>query len=373
MTDELRIEHKKITDLKPDPANANAGTERGLRALDDSLAEVGLGRSVLVDKNGYLIAGNKTVERSVDRGFEDAIVVHTRGDKLVVVQRDDLDLTSADDFKARKLAYYDNRVGQLDLEWNVDQVLSDLQSGVDLGNLFDVDAIFDALNAVEPELPADADQEAPALLNRWDVPDAIFSSDNDYEIPTLDIHLQATTLDLPFVVWGTQSISRPVPKGTLCFYVEDYRFEALWSDPSNIVNTRASALMEPNFSCYPSMPVAVGAYQIYRKRWIARWCQTHGMKVFVDLNVAPKWRDINMKGVPQGWSAYCTRGAHDAIDELDEEFALACDRAGKDNPLFVVYGGGDSTRDVCKQRGWLWLDNQKRRLNGTITEMNNGE
>ena len=88
-----KVEQRKIAELRPDPSNANKGTERGLRVLDDSISEAGLGRSIVVDKNGLIVAGNKTAERAVDWGFEDAVVVHTTGDKLVVVQRDDLDLT----------------------------------------------------------------------------------------------------------------------------------------------------------------------------------------------------------------------------------------------------------------------------------------
>ena len=127
----------KITDFKPDPNNANKGTERGLRLLDDSLAQVGLGRSIVVDKNGYIIAGNKTQERAVDQGFDDVEVVKTRGDKLVVVQREDLDLLDNDpNNPARKLAYLDNRVSELDLQWDVEQVLADVQADMDLGTFF---------------------------------------------------------------------------------------------------------------------------------------------------------------------------------------------------------------------------------------------
>lgn len=123
-----KIEHTKITELTPDSQNANLGTERGLRALDDSLASVGLGRSVVTDKHGRIIAGNKTVERATDRGFEDAIVVHTDGKQLVVVQRDDLDLSEGG--KARELAYYDNRVAELDLSWKPKQLQADKEAGV---------------------------------------------------------------------------------------------------------------------------------------------------------------------------------------------------------------------------------------------------
>lgn len=149
----MTTERRKITDFTPDPTNANKGTERGLRALDDSLAEVGLGRSIVVDKNGYVIAGNKTQETAVDRGFEDALVVHTTGEQLVVVQRDDLDLLAADDMRARKLAYYDNRAAELSLDWNLEQVLSDVNAGVDLSNLWREDELDALLASIQA--PAD--------------------------------------------------------------------------------------------------------------------------------------------------------------------------------------------------------------------------
>lgn len=150
MSDKPKVTRRKISELRPDPANANAGTERGLRVLDDSIAEVGLGRSALVDKNGILIAGNKTTERAIDRGFEDAIVVHTTGDQLVVVQRDDLDLLADEpNNPARKLAYYDNRAGEVGLAWDANRIAADIAAGVDLSAMFtpdELNALTDVLN-----------------------------------------------------------------------------------------------------------------------------------------------------------------------------------------------------------------------------------
>ena len=129
----------KLTDLKPDTSNANRGTERGLRVLDDSLAKVGLGRSIVVDKNLNVVAGNKTLERAVDQGFEDAEIIPTQGDKLIVVLREDFDLYADDpNNSARQYAYYDNRSSELDLQWDVEQLLADIQAGFD----FDINKLL---------------------------------------------------------------------------------------------------------------------------------------------------------------------------------------------------------------------------------------
>lgn len=131
----------KINELIPDPSNANKGTQRGLKALDKSLRQYGAGRSILLDRDNRIIAGNKTAERAMDIGLEDVQIVDSDGTKLIAVRRTDLDLED-DGGKARALATYDNRVGQLDLEWDLDMlgaidadVLGDLWTDKELEDL----------------------------------------------------------------------------------------------------------------------------------------------------------------------------------------------------------------------------------------------
>ena len=75
----------------------------------------GAGRSILADRHGVVIAGNKTLEQAQALGLK-VRVVETTGDELVVVQRTNLDL--ATDATARQLALADNRVAELNLEWD---------------------------------------------------------------------------------------------------------------------------------------------------------------------------------------------------------------------------------------------------------------
>lgn len=124
----------RVADLVPDPRNANKGTERGSGMLEASLREFGAGRSLLVDRHGVVIAGNKTLEAAAAIGFDDVVVVPTDGSKLIVVQRTDLDLAA--DPKAKALAVADNRVSQVDLAWDADVLQSLVADGVDLGQLW---------------------------------------------------------------------------------------------------------------------------------------------------------------------------------------------------------------------------------------------
>lgn len=125
-----QMKRGKLKTLTPDDHNANEGTERGQRVLEDSLRRYGAGRSILLDKNGKIIAGNKTHAEAGQMGMENVVVVETDGTELVAVKRMDLDLDK--DPKARELAYADNRAGELGLAWNPSQVMDDLKAGIDL-------------------------------------------------------------------------------------------------------------------------------------------------------------------------------------------------------------------------------------------------
>jgi hypothetical protein len=141
----------KIGALKFDPRNANKGTERGRKALASSLKQFGAGRSILVDKNGVVIAGNKTLAQAIARGDKNVTVVKTDGSTIVAVQRTDLDLRDA---KAKGLAVADNRVSELDLEWDKD-VLAAIAADVDLSAFWEPDELeavnFDAAKTAQDE------------------------------------------------------------------------------------------------------------------------------------------------------------------------------------------------------------------------------
>ena len=129
----------KIADLKPDTRNANRGTARGRQAVADSLRELGAGRSILVDRNGNVIAGNKTAAAALKSGIDaDAIVVQTDGSRLVIVQRTDLDLLT--DPRAKQLALADNRSSQLGIEWDAD-VLGEFSKELDLKPFFSTEEL----------------------------------------------------------------------------------------------------------------------------------------------------------------------------------------------------------------------------------------
>lgn len=108
-----------IETLVPDNLNANKGTEYGQHLIEESLRKFGAGRSILIDKNNRIIAGNKTIENAVNVGLDNVIVVETDGNQIVAVKRKDIDLDSE---KGRELALADNATGKANLSWDVEAI-----------------------------------------------------------------------------------------------------------------------------------------------------------------------------------------------------------------------------------------------------------
>jgi hypothetical protein len=138
-----------------------------------SLARFGAGRSILLDKNGVVIAGNKTVEQARAAGMTKLHVVQSDGTGLVAVQRTDLDLSV--DGTARALGIADNRTAEVDLTWDptiLDQLRKDDPSA--LVDLFTDAEVAELVNAIPPEnkpideaAMANTANECPSCGFKW--------------------------------------------------------------------------------------------------------------------------------------------------------------------------------------------------------------
>lgn len=130
---------KTVRDLRFDAQNANPHTTRGMEMMDRSLEETGFGDSLTVDRNGVAISGNARAETLLGKKMGEPIIVQTDGTRPIIHQRIDLDLET--DEKAKLLAIYQNRVGQVNLQdgWNVAALAEMKAAGVSLDSLFNSD------------------------------------------------------------------------------------------------------------------------------------------------------------------------------------------------------------------------------------------
>jgi site-specific DNA-methyltransferase (adenine-specific) len=155
-----KITETKIDQLIQDGRNLNKGTEQGKRLITKSLSEFGAGRSVLIDKNNRIIAGNKTHENAKEIGMEDVIVVETDGTKLVAVKRTDVDLDSK---QGREMALADNATVKVDLEWDTD-AMNDVAEdwGIEVGDWgVGIDDVSDVEKSKEDDFDEDEDDIEP--------------------------------------------------------------------------------------------------------------------------------------------------------------------------------------------------------------------
>ena len=120
----------KLSELKPDKRNARRHNERNIGMIADSLREVGAARSIVIDEDGNILAGNGTVQAAKDAGLTKLQVVEVDGDTLVAVKRSGL----TQEQKTR-LAIADNRTAEL-AEWD-ESVLKNL-----VAEEFDFDGLF---------------------------------------------------------------------------------------------------------------------------------------------------------------------------------------------------------------------------------------
>jgi len=213
--------------------------------------------------------------------------------------------------------------------------------------------LANSLLAFDTLLPSERSHLTPS-----DVPDALWPTDNEWGIPVLDPTMQADAVDLPVNVWGAQGRKTRLTNSTLHFYTDDLRFEALWQDPTPVVNAAPVNVVEPNFSTNIQMPRALVLWHTYRKRWMSRYWQSFGIRVFVDLDVHPELQDINLRGVPRGWRSYACymRQSDHRPEELDRFLCIAQHRAQSESVLLLVVGGGPEVQALCQQR-WqcVWV------------------
>lgn len=135
--------------IKLDPRNYRVHDDRNKQLINKSLTECGAGRSILVDRDNVIIAGNGVYRQAEELGLK-VRVIESDGEELIVVKR--TDLTAADD-RRKLLALADNHTSdtsQFDFsaiieDFDVD-VLGDWEIEIDdfSVNESDLDSFFDS-------------------------------------------------------------------------------------------------------------------------------------------------------------------------------------------------------------------------------------
>lgn len=379
----MKLETRSLSELKDFPKNPRIIRNDEYDALKHALKEFGMVQPLVVNKKNEVIGGNQRLHAMRDIGINET--------EVVVVK-----------LPPKKEMALNLALNKIHGEWNMpalQQVMQELEkSDLDLAGFSDaevkamlssIDVSDTTLHQLTKDLKTSVEDVeagiAPPTLSAQDygggfipdgqiyvptgpeaggqgIPDALFPTDNEYGIPLLREDMQATLVQAPVMVY--EATHHVKMAGTWLFYCYDLQFDKIWKSPDKLLDSGAYACGEVNASCYDQTPLAVVLYNTYRKRWISRYWQERGIRILVDINTGEKWREANMIGVPKGWSAFCTRGYKEEIanGKLQRDYDFCKTWAGKD-PLFLVYGGGKQAVALCKERGWLYVENAELLMN----------
>jgi site-specific DNA-methyltransferase (adenine-specific) len=131
-----------INDLQNDPKNARKRTDRSSKLIKESLQKFGAARSIVIDENNRILAGNGTIAGAKAAGIKNLKVIETDGNEIIAVKRTGL----SEDEKVG-LALADNRTSDLS-EWDLN-MLEELSQEHDLNPWFDNDDLKELLGETE--------------------------------------------------------------------------------------------------------------------------------------------------------------------------------------------------------------------------------
>jgi hypothetical protein len=158
-----------LSELIADPHNLRKHNPRNIGLIEEGLREVGAARSVVVDENNILLAGNGVAEAAAAAGITRVRFIDADGDELIAVRR-----TGLSDEQKKRLAIYDNRSGDLsdwdayalrDVQENAPELLDGLwyddELDRDLARLERSEAMFEA--STDPTASSHLVNEAEVL------------------------------------------------------------------------------------------------------------------------------------------------------------------------------------------------------------------
>ena len=140
--------------IKFDKRNYRKHSDKNKTLINKSLEECGAGRSILIDNEGEIIAGNGVYEQAQALNIP-VKVVETDGSELIAVKRTDL---APDDEKRKRLAVMDNSASDTS-EFD----LSLLQEDFEVPDLQDMGIDIPDIE-VEDEIEPDAKEVNKKLL-----------------------------------------------------------------------------------------------------------------------------------------------------------------------------------------------------------------
>jgi ParB-like chromosome segregation protein Spo0J len=104
---------RDLSELKPDPQNRREHNARNVEMITESLRLVGAARSISIDEDDVIMAGNGVVQAAAAAGITKVRIIEASGEEVIAVRRRGLTPE-----QKRALAIFDNRTAEL-ATWNI--------------------------------------------------------------------------------------------------------------------------------------------------------------------------------------------------------------------------------------------------------------
>jgi hypothetical protein len=129
-----------------------------------------------------------------------------------------------------------------------------------------------------------------------------FPGDNPLDIPQL-AHTPLASVPGWLMPYRQRPVDGEMARGAgLHFFLEDYRFEAVWNRPGQALKGLRpyTAVLTPDFSLYRDWPLAAQLWNVYRSRWCGAYWQANGLTVIptVSWSTAVSY-DFCFLGIPR--------------------------------------------------------------------------
>lgn len=285
----LKITYLPLDSLHPYEGNAKRHPAKQIDQIIDSINKYGFNDPIGIDENGMILEGHGRYEAAKKMGMSE--VPTFRLDTLT------------DEEKKQYIIVHN----QLNMSTGFD--INKLRKEMAKLPKFDFGNIGISQKFLEEHDYKKKTRES--VLNILNLGHAQYPGVGKYDVPEIE-----PTYSLPDGIeeWigFNYVLSDPNPENkAVHFFIDDYQFERVWNRPDQYIEKlkRYKCVLSPDFSPYGDMPLATQIYNHYRKHWIARYWQEHGITVIPTIRASsdPRSLEFYLDGEPMnGVVAYST-------------------------------------------------------------------
>ena len=130
----------------------------------------------------------------------------------------------------------------------------------------------------------------------------IYDGEGEYNIPVIEPVNYIPNLD-GWIEYNKAATARRRDNKGCHFFIHDYLFSRVWEQPDHYLDLlrKFACVCSPDFSPYSDFPKAVQVFNHYRKHWLGRYWQEHGITVIPTITwSSPETIEWAFDGEPVG-------------------------------------------------------------------------